>query len=67
MKAGLGKSMPLLAGVPMCLEFVLIRPSYDDIVDLQHHPAQLCGQQELLAFADQRVYHEMLAHICNVC
>ena len=48
----------------LSLEVVLIVPCNDDIVDFQHHSTQLRGQQQLLAFTDQRVNDKMLSHIC---
>jgi hypothetical protein len=46
------------------LEVVLVVPCNDDIVYFQHHSTQLRGQQQLLAFTDQRVNDKMFSHIC---
>ena len=34
------------------LEFVLVTPCYDYVVDLQHHATQLSSKHQLLSFAD---------------
>ena len=46
------------------LEVVLVVPCNDDVVYFQHHSTQLRGQQQLLAFTNQRVNDKMLSHIC---
>jgi hypothetical protein len=54
----------------LLLEVVLVISGNDDIVYLQDHATQLRGQQQLLAFSDERINNEMLSHVClmvNVC
>ena len=48
------------------LELVLIVSGNDDIVDFQHHATQLRGQQQLLAFSNERIDDEMLSHVCLI-
>lgn len=45
------------------LKIVFIASCYDDIIDLEHHAAELCSEQELLAFSDQRINDKVLTHI----
>ena len=40
------------------LELAFLAAGDDDIVDLEHHAAQLGGEQELLALGDERVDDE---------
>lgn len=47
----------------LLLEVVLFVSSNDDVVYLQHHATQLRGQQQLLAFPNERINNEMLSHI----
>jgi hypothetical protein len=47
------------------LELALVAAGDDDIVDLEHHPAQLGGEQELLALGDERVDDEGGFHVCS--
>jgi hypothetical protein len=56
---------PAMPNLPcFSLEVVLVIPCNDDIVYFQHHSTQLRGQQQLLAFTNQRVNDKMLSHIC---
>jgi hypothetical protein len=54
--------MPL--SMQLILKVILVVSSNDDIIYLQHHTTKLCGQQQLLALADERINNKMLAHIC---
>ena len=47
------------------LELALVAASDDDVVDLEHHAAQLGGEQELLAPGDERVDDEGGLHVCS--
>lgn len=46
------------------LEVVLIASGNDDVVDLEHHAAELCGQEKLLSLGDQGVNDEVFSHVC---
>lgn len=46
-----------------CLKVVLIRSRHDNLVDLEHHSAQLCGQLKLLLLADQGINNESILHV----
>lgn len=45
------------------LEVVLPAPADNDVVHLEHHPAQLGGEHELLLLADERVDDEGVLHV----
>lgn len=49
--------------MPSRLEVVLPAPADDDVVDLEHHPAQLGGEHELLLLADEWVDDEGVLHV----
>lgn len=46
------------------LEVVLVTSGNDDVVDLQHHAAKLCGQEELLSLGDQGINDKVFSHVC---
>jgi len=45
------------------LKVVVIAASNNDIVHLEHHAAELRGQEKLRALRDQRVDNEVLLHV----
>lgn len=47
------------------LEVVLVASGDDDVVDLEDHTAELCGQQKLLSLGDQGVDNEVFSHVCE--
>lgn len=48
---------------PTRLEIIIITPGDDNIVNLQHHPAKLRCQHQLLLLANQRINDECITHI----
>lgn len=55
---------PLLTCSFTNLEIILITPSNNDVIHLEHHATQLRSEEELLPLGDQGVDYEMLFHIC---
>jgi hypothetical protein len=49
------------------LELAFVAAGDDDVVDLEHHAAQLGGEQELLALGDERVDDKGGLHVCGGC
>ena len=47
------------------LELALLAAGDNDVVDLEHHAAELGGEQELLALGDERVDDESGLHVCE--
>ena len=45
------------------LELALLAAGDNDVVDLEHHAAELGGEQELLALGDERVDDEVGLHV----
>lgn len=47
------------------LEVLLLAARNDDVVDLQHHAAELGSEQELLALGDEGIDDEVVLHVCG--
>lgn len=45
------------------IKSALIQLKNDEQTDLQHHSAQLSGEEQLLTFPNQWIYHKMVFHI----
>lgn len=57
------KASVMIATYTRRLIVIIARPRHDNIIHLEHHPAQLRRQHELLLLADERINHKGLFHV----